>query len=261
MLVYGKLSDLYGRKLLFQAAIVIFLIGSLLSGVSQNMMQLIASRGVQGLGAGGIMILSQAVIGDIMSPRERGRYQGYMGSVFGVSSVAGPLIGGFFTDNLTWRWVFFVNIPVGVAALIVTAFVLRLPVHRFEHGIDYRGAFLMIARHQRAAPAHVVGRHRIRLDLAGHHRPGHSGNCPPCSLPVSRGASARTASAASPLQAEDIHGLRRTLLHRRAGHARLRVFPAYLFPGSPRHERDDVGAQAASHDGRRCCQRNRHRAA
>jgi len=145
MLLFGKLSDLYGRKLLFQAAIVFFLIGSLLSGFSQTMLQLIVSRGIQGLGAGGILILSQAVVGDIISPRERGRYQGYMGAVFGVSSVAGPLIGGFFTDHLTWRWVFFVNIPVGVAAMIITQTALRLPVHRFERGIDYRGAFLMVA--------------------------------------------------------------------------------------------------------------------
>ena len=86
-----------------------------------------------------------AVIGDIISPRERGRYQGYMGSVFAVSSVAGPLIGGFFTDNLTWRWVFFVNIPIGIVALIVTATLLRLPKVRFEHGIDYRGALLMVS--------------------------------------------------------------------------------------------------------------------
>jgi EmrB/QacA subfamily drug resistance transporter len=145
MLLYGKLSDLYGRKLLFQAAVVIFLMGSLLSGFSQNMLQLIVFRGVQGLGAGGIMILSQAVVGDVIAPRERGRYQGYMGMTFGVSSVAGPLIGGFFTDNLTWRWVFFVNIPVGVVAMIVIAYALRLPVHRFEQRIDYRGALLMVA--------------------------------------------------------------------------------------------------------------------
>jgi MFS family permease len=145
MLLYGKLSDLYGRKLLFQIAVVIFLVGSLLSGVAQNMTELIASRGVQGLGAGGIMIMSQAVIGDVIAPRERGRYQGYMGAVFGLSSVAGPLIGGFFTDNLTWRWVFFVNIPVGIAAMIVIAKFLRLPMHRFDHAVDYRGAVLMVA--------------------------------------------------------------------------------------------------------------------
>ena len=145
MLLYGKLSDLYGRKLLLQIAIVIFLGGSLLSGISQNMLQLIVFRGVQGLGAGGIMILSQAVVGDVISPRERGRYQGYMGTVFGLSSVAGPLIGGFFTDHLTWRWVFYVNLPVGIAAMIVIAMALRLPVHRFEQRIDYRGAVLMVA--------------------------------------------------------------------------------------------------------------------
>jgi EmrB/QacA subfamily drug resistance transporter len=145
MLLYGKLSDLYGRKLLFQAAICIFLVGSLLSGVAQSMLQLVLFRGIQGLGAGGIITMSQAVIGDIVAPRERGRYQGYIGSVFAVSAVAGPLIGGFFTDHLTWRWVFYVNVPVGIAALIVTSAVLRLPFRRFQHRVDYRGAVLMVS--------------------------------------------------------------------------------------------------------------------
>jgi EmrB/QacA subfamily drug resistance transporter len=145
MLLYGKLSDLYGRKLLFQAAIGIFLVGSILSGLAQNMIQLILSRGVQGLGAGGIMIMSQAIIGDIVAPRERGRYQGYLGSVFGVSAVAGPLIGGFFTDHLTWRWVFYINIPVGIAALIITSVILRLPFHKLSHHVDYLGAALMVS--------------------------------------------------------------------------------------------------------------------
>ena len=145
MLLYGKLSDLYGRKLLFQTAICIFLAGSLLAGVAQSMLQLVLFRGIQGLGAGGIITMSQAVIGDIVAPRERGRYQGYIGSVFAVSAVAGPLIGGFFTDHLTWRWVFYVNIPVGIAALIVISAVLRLPFRRFQHPIDYRGAALMVS--------------------------------------------------------------------------------------------------------------------
>lgn len=145
MPLYGKLSDLYGRKLLFQAAIGIFLVGSILSGVAQDMIQLILSRGIQGLGAGGIMVMAQAVIGDIVSPRERGRYQGYLGTVFGVSAVTGPLLGGFFTDHLTWRWVFYINIPIGIAALIVTSTVLRLPFQKLSHRIDYLGAALMVA--------------------------------------------------------------------------------------------------------------------
>ncbi|MCJ7831700.1 MAG: MFS transporter [Dehalococcoidia bacterium] len=145
MPLYGKLSDLYGRKLLFQAAIGIFLVGSILSGFSQSMIQLIMFRGIQGLGAGGIITMAQAVIGDIVAPRERGRYQGYIGTVFGVSAVAGPLLGGFFTDNLTWRWVFYINIPIGVAALIVTSVVLRLPFQKLSHRIDYLGAALMVS--------------------------------------------------------------------------------------------------------------------
>jgi EmrB/QacA subfamily drug resistance transporter len=145
MPLYGKLSDLYGRKLLFQVAIAIFLVGSIFSGLAQNMIQLILSRGVQGLGAGGIMIMAQAVIGDIVAPRERGRYQGYLGTVFGVSAVAGPLLGGFFTDNLSWRWVFYINIPIGVAALIVTSTVLRLRFQKLSHQIDYLGAALMVS--------------------------------------------------------------------------------------------------------------------
>jgi len=144
MPLYGKLSDIYGRKLLFQFAIATFLVGSLLSGLAHSMLQLVAFRGVQGLGAGGIMIMAQAIIGDIISPRERGRYQGYMGSVFALSSVAGPLLGGLFTDHLSWRWVFYINLPLGVLALFVSMSVLRIPFRRLEHRIDYLGSALMI---------------------------------------------------------------------------------------------------------------------
>src|SRR5947199_8930468 len=117
--LYGKLGDLYGRKKVLQSAIVIFLIGSMLCGLSQSMTELIAFRALQGLGAGGLMVVTLAVVGDIIPPRERGKYQGYFRPVFGVATVVGPLLGGFFVDNLSWRWIFYVNIPVGAIALTV----------------------------------------------------------------------------------------------------------------------------------------------
>jgi EmrB/QacA subfamily drug resistance transporter len=143
--LYGKLSDIYGRRVMFQTAIVIFVIGSMLCGLSQDMLQLIVFRGVQGIGAGGLMAMAFAIIGDIVSPRERGRYTGYLGAVFAVASVAGPLLGGFFVDNLSWRWVFYVNVPIGAVALVITSSVLRLPFVRRDHTIDYAGAGLLVA--------------------------------------------------------------------------------------------------------------------
>jgi EmrB/QacA subfamily drug resistance transporter len=142
--LYGKISDLYGRKRVFQFAIVVFLIGSALSGLSQNMTELIAFRFLQGLGAGGLITLAMTIIGDIVPPRERGRYQGYMGAVFAFASVIGPLLGGFFVDNLSWRWVFYVNVPVGAVALVVTSIVLDLPQRRISHKIDYLGTALLV---------------------------------------------------------------------------------------------------------------------
>ncbi|MFE0253223.1 DHA2 family efflux MFS transporter permease subunit [Streptomyces sp. NPDC059010] len=141
--LWGKLGDQYGRKRLFQIAIVIFLVGSTLCGMAQNMAQLIAFRAVQGLGGGGLMVLSMAIVGDIVPPRERGRYQGLFGAVFGASSVLGPLLGGVFTEHLSWRWVFYVNLPVGVVALAVIAAVLRIPRRSTAHVIDYLGTFLI----------------------------------------------------------------------------------------------------------------------
>jgi len=138
--LYGKFGDLYGRKPTLQVAIVIFLIGSILCGIAQNMPQLIAFRALQGLGAGGLITTTIAVVGDIIPPRERGRYQGIFGAVFGVSTIIGPLLGGFFVDNLSWRWIFYVNVPIGAVALFVIGAVFHSRTERVEHSIDYVGA-------------------------------------------------------------------------------------------------------------------------
>jgi EmrB/QacA subfamily drug resistance transporter len=145
MPLWGKLSDLYGRRRIFQFAIGIFLVGSALCGLSQDMLQLIVFRAIQGVGGGGLFAVAFSIIGDVIPPRERGRYQGYFGAVFGVASVAGPLLGGWLTDGPGWRWIFYVNLPVGLAALVVTSMVLRMPVVRREHKIDWAGAALIVA--------------------------------------------------------------------------------------------------------------------
>jgi EmrB/QacA subfamily drug resistance transporter len=141
--LWGKLGDLYGRKIFFQIAIVIFLVGSALSGLSHTMLQLILFRFVQGLGGGGLMVGAQTILGDVVSPRERGRYMGLFMAMFGVTTVIGPLIGGLFVEYASWRWIFYINIPIGLVALAITATALPGALTRIKRVIDYLGTILL----------------------------------------------------------------------------------------------------------------------
>src|SRR4051794_7685283 len=138
--VWGKLSDLYGRRLLYQVGIGVFLLGTLLSGISSSMTELIIFRAIQGLGAGALVPLGMTIIGDTFTVKERAKMQAYFSGVWGLSSLVGPIFGGFITDHLSWRWVFFINLPVGDVAAIIIGFALKEPKNTAKPSIDYLGA-------------------------------------------------------------------------------------------------------------------------
>ena len=173
--LYGKLGDMYGRKKLFMTAIVIFLAGSAAAGLSQSMAELITFRAIQGLGAGGLMVSAIAIIGDLVSPRERGQYMGYIMAVMMIATIGGPLLGGWITDSFSWRWIFYINLPLGGVALAYLAATLHLPRRRIEHRVDYLGALVLAVATTAIVLVSTWGGSQYAWASAADPRPGRGG--------------------------------------------------------------------------------------
>ena len=223
---YGKLGDMYGRKKFFIVAIVIFLAGSALSGLSQSMAELITFRAIQGLGAGGLMVGAMATLGDIVAPRERGRYMSYMMVVMMLATIGGPLVGGFITTTFSWRWIFYINIPVGGAALVYIISTLHLPAKRVSHRVDYLGGALLGRGRHLARPAGHLGRHRVPLGFGADHRAGPARGGGHGRVLRGRAAGGRADPAAARVQEPELLGHDGADLPHRPGHVRRDDVPA-----------------------------------
>jgi EmrB/QacA subfamily drug resistance transporter len=235
--LYGKLSDLYGRRLFFISGMVIFLVGSALSGTSQNMTQLIIYRGLQGLGAGGMMPLAQAIIGDIFPPAERGKWQGLIMAVFGLATIIGPLLGGWITDHWSWHWVFYVNMPVGAVAILTAGLVLPRQRHRVKHTIDYLGSITLIAW---AVPL------LLAFSWAGTQYAWGSWQIVGL-LPVRIPAS-RTDHQPAPVQKQHLPGFKRRHVPAQRGHVRRDPVPAPVCSGGQRPKRHQLRRDSDADD-------------